>query len=404
MNTTTNKPSKEELENLMRTNHMEQIARIFGVSSNAVRKWAKKYGITIKALRYRGFTRKLESIEKGKKSIHEYYQNHISHACKKIVQMTLDGKIVNVFTSIRSVTEQGYNSRMVSKAVQGRLKTYKGFIWKVCSIENENTTLCKCHRGDGIIRVYVCKHCGLRFTSRLEIRIHKKEQHPSYNGRTLYTCKICGHTIQGKTQIKKHMTNHYLKDGYSCKFCGKKFSKRFQVAAHTARCKENPNYAKTITSQTLKIKNRLKNGMPQSTRDKISLRMKSYFASHPEAASYRYNHSSKGSWAEEYFDDLFKKESIHGYVRQYHVLRYFLDFAFIEDKIDFEVDGHQHKVDKRIVTHDKERTENLSTLGWKTIRLDWGNYQTLNQDEKREWLQSNLYPYIPHALKHLEQC
>lgn len=404
MDSATKIPSKEELESLMQNCHMEQIARLCGVTSNAVRKWAKKYGITEKAKRYSGFTRRRESIEKGKKSLHEYYQTHKSHVCKKIVQMTLDGNIVSVFESIRSVTSKGFNSRMVAKAIQRKLKTYKGFLWKACSIEDENTTLSKCRRGDGIIRVYVCRYCGLLFTSRRDIRIHKKENHHSSHEHSIYPCKICGCKIKGKRPYREHMKIHYQQEGYSCKFCGKKFSKCFQIAAHTARCKGNPNYAKTIAAQTLMTKNRLKNGMPQSTRDKISLKMKSYFAAHPEAASYRYNHSSNGSWAEEYFDNLFKKEKVHSYVRQYHVLRYNLDFAFIEDMVDFEVDGHQHIADKRIVAHDKERTENLSTLGWKTIRLNWGYYQTLPQDGKREWLQSNLYPYIPHALNQLEQC
>ena len=36
-------PSKEELSSLMKTTNWTQLGRMFGVSDNAVRKWAKKY-------------------------------------------------------------------------------------------------------------------------------------------------------------------------------------------------------------------------------------------------------------------------------------------------------------------------------------------------------------------------
>lgn len=398
MEKTSRCPKKEELEQLLSTCYMEQIARKLGVTSNAIRKWIHKYGITIKAQKHKGFTRDANSIEKGRSALIKYYRSNKSHACKMIIQMSLDGKIENLYDSIRSVSNKGFNWRMVAKAVQGKLKTYKGFLWKECAIEDASRCLSHCHRGDGIIRVYKCKHCGEIFTSRKSIRLHNKKVHSSTHVRTVYKCARCGIEIKGKRNFRMHMKNHYSQEGYHCKFCGRIFSKSHQVAAHTARCKGNPNYEDTMRAQSFRMKNRFLNGMPQSTREKISSKMKAYFSSHPEVASYKYNHSSKGSWAEEYFDSLFKEENIKGYCRQYHIIRYKLDFAFIDDKVDFEVDGHQHRADQRIVKHDKERTENLKKLGWKTIRLDWGYYQSLSLEEKRKWLQNNLYPYISHSI------
>lgn len=394
MHTNKYRPSKETLEELLKTSYMEQIARQFNVSSNAVRKWIRKFGITVEPQKHKGFSRNPESIEKGRNALIEYYKTHSGHNCKKIVQLTLNGEIVNLYDTIRSVESNGFNYHMVSKAIQKKLKTYKGFLWRVCSIENENSILSNCHRGDGMIRVYRCRYCGKLFTSRLAIRKHKKANHQFNNINVTYKCKICGTEIIGKQAFRCHMHNHYISDGYSCKFCGKTFMKRHQIAAHTARCKLNPNYKKTLEAQSRKLKGRFPNGMPQSTRDKISAKMKEYLNSHPEAASYKYNHSSKGSWAEDYFDTLFKNCGIVGYKRQFHVLRYKLDFAFISEKIDFEVDGHQHIVDKRIVKHDKERTDNLSELGWKTIRVDWGKFCSLSKEEKNKWLKVNLFPFI----------
>ena len=119
--------------------------------------------------------------------------------------------------------------------------------------------------------------------------------------------------------------------------------------------------------------------------------MKKFYAEHPESASYKYNHYSKGSWAEDYFMDLFAKENVVGWESQYHVLRYRLDFAFIEEKIDFEVDGHQHRVDARIVKHDIERTKNLEGIGWTVVRILWSDWNKMTKDEKHKWLAENLY-------------
>ena len=122
--------------------------------------------------------------------------------------------------------------------------------------------------------------------------------------------------------------------------------------------------------------------------------MKRFLSKHPASASYKREHYSKGSWAEDYFIKLFSSEGIKGYVPQYRIGRYRLDFAFPATKVDFEVDGHQHYVDKRIIKHDKERTANLKELGWKTIRLDWRFFKKLTYSERREWLLKNLYPFI----------
>lgn len=129
-------------------------------------------------------------------------------------------------------------------------------------------------------------------------------------------------------------------------------------------------------------------------RKQISDRMKKFYAEHPESASFKYNHYSKGSWAEDYFRDLFTKEGITGWEQQFHVSRYRLDFAFVDKKIDFEVDGHQHYVDKRIVEHDKVRTANLEALGWKVIRIRWSSWNAMALEQKRQWLDENLYRFV----------
>ncbi|NDD05164.1 MAG: hypothetical protein EB078_09670 [Proteobacteria bacterium] len=55
----TDRPSKEELENLVNSYPMTTIAKRYGVSDNAIRKWAKSYDIQIP--NRRGYWQKLNS-------------------------------------------------------------------------------------------------------------------------------------------------------------------------------------------------------------------------------------------------------------------------------------------------------------------------------------------------------
>ena len=50
------------------------------------------------------------------------------------------------------------------------------------------------------------------------------------------------------------------------------------------------------------------------------------------------------------------------------------------------MDGDQHYLDKRIIKHDKQRTEKLKNLGWITFRIKWSDYQRLNFDQKKEFV------------------
>ena len=251
------------------------------------------------------------------------------------------------------------------------------------------------HTQEESCRIYKCQFCSFSSPSKFKLRKHKLEVgHLKFIRDKVLVCPICSLEMTGNRKLARHIRQHQYENGYACKYCGKKFEERHQAAAHTARCKNNPNYKTTVAHDRIKIKERLKNGLPMETRAKISASMKRHFFFFFQDASYKYNHYSKGSWAEDYFRDLFEKENITGYECQYRVSRYRLDFAFIEKQIDFEVDGHQHRADKRIVLHDKERTENLLKLGWTTIRVDWSYFRSLSTDGRKEWLEKNLYPFI----------
>lgn len=205
------------------------------------------------------------------------------------------------------------------------------------------------------------------------------------------------------------MSDYNLLNIQYCKYCGKECKNKNSLIQHEIRCKENPNkidtsnswnnknkqvWNKGLTKETdervnllsKKISDSLK-GKPQhkqtsETREKISISRKKYLSNNPDKVPYLINHSSKISYPEEYFIDLFAAENIN---LKYHlqVSKYQLDFYNEDLKLDIEIDGEQHYIDKRIFKSDRERDKFLENLGWTVFRIRWSEYKSLDLDHKK---------------------
>lgn len=103
-------------------------------------------------------------------------------------------------------------------------------------------------------------------------------------------------------------------------------------------------------------------------------------------------HYRKGeaSYPELYFEDVFNKEGITGWIREKKIHRWFIDFAFEDKKIAVEIDGRQHNDPDRIEM-DKRKDEFLTSQGWKVIRIKWYNPRT-------ESGKSKLHPQVKSLL------
>lgn len=77
------------------------------------------------------------------------------------------------------------------------------------------------------------------------------------------------------------------------------------------------------------------------------------------------------SYPEKFFIDVIKNEfQEQKYVREYYILGYSLDFAWVDKKLEIEIDGDQHeKIENQI--HDQQRDKILEENGWKTLRIKW---------------------------------
>lgn len=69
-------------------------------------------------------------IMNGRKIPKEVTEKRIKTIQKAITQYTLKNKEIKQWDSAKHAEKEGYNSSSISKCCNGKLKTYKGFIWK----------------------------------------------------------------------------------------------------------------------------------------------------------------------------------------------------------------------------------------------------------------------------------
>lgn len=204
----------------------------------------------------------------------------------------------------------------------------------------------------------------------------------------MIVCKYCNKEFKSKSDYhsKRNLNKHIIHCNYNpnrinyfCKYCGLEEITPSKIASHVSICKLNPNYEKIVSSKSESGKV----GRPHSeeTKQKISKIRKEYLKNNPDKVPYLLNHSSKESYPEKYFSELFEKEKIN-VTKKHRIGLYELDFCILEKKIDIEIDGSQHYHDKKILESDKRRTAFLEKNGWSVIRINWSKYQKLNNKEK----------------------
>jgi very-short-patch-repair endonuclease len=204
-----------------------------------------------------------------------------------------------------------------------------------------------------------------------------------------------------------------------CRFCSRVAKNNNSNSQHELRCKFNPNKLKNseksekwklamasrkgncenqftrakrlglpmpkATNRYIKAKELGLECVPhkhsEETKQKISKIRIKYLEENPDKVPYKLNHYSKGrSYPENYWKSILDAHKLV-YKEQYQIYLYQLDFAFVDSKIDLEIDGEQHYLDERISLSDQRRNEYLENLGWKIIRIRWSEFQK-NKDKE----------------------
>ena len=122
----------------------------------------------------------------------------------------------------------------------------------------------------------------------------------------------------------------------------------------------------------------------QETKNKISNIRKKYLDENPDKIPYLLNHSSKISYPEKYFIECFKE--LNNIEFQYRVGRYVLDFANVDKKVYFEVDGETHYTNLKTIEIDSRRTKFLRDKGWSEYRVRWKEFKKLDESDRKNFV------------------
>jgi very-short-patch-repair endonuclease len=254
--------------------------------------------------------------------------------------------------------------------------------------------------------MYKCKFCGREFETKQQLGGHIIwcKANPNKSGK----CNFNANPV-------KHKSYNKLRDDLFCQFCGKECKNLNSLRNHERLCKLNPNrqespfvefnktrehvWNKGLTKETNATLKRSSESMKrywgehdfpnkgkkmsEEQKKKISISRSKFLKENPDKIPYLLNHSSKISYPEQYFIELFDRENID---LQYHkqVGLYQLDFYNEDKKLYLEIDGEQHYQEKSI-ERDEKRTRNLATKGWKLImRIRWAVWKTYDENEKKK--------------------
>lgn len=234
--------------------------------------------------------------------------------------------------------------------------------------------------------------------------------HDGSYGSGRFCSKRCRH-VYIALQTKRHICNFPKRKSpygtWKCTRCNLIFETRKQLQEHNHLLhpiEKNLSWNKGLSKETdvrvakycQTVKERLVSGqiipsmkgkhLSAEQKAKISISMKKFCKEHPDRVPFVLNHSSKESYPEKYFKEVFQNEKFPSFVQEMFVNGYYLDFAFQELRLYIEIDGEQHFSEKHKL-HDINRTKILKQNGWKCIcRIRWLSYQKLTKEQKRKFI------------------
>ena len=122
----------------------------------------------------------------------------------------------------------------------------------------------------------------------------------------------------------------------------------------------------------------------EETKQKIRENRLAYMKSHPESTAWRKR--NEPSYPEKCFIKFLEENGYnekHLIEREKSVFPYYIDFAFINEKVAIEIDGSQHIKDENRISKDNNKDKVLVENGWTVLRFsenlvktDWKQIKT----------------------------
>ncbi len=242
---------------------------------------------------------------------------------------------------------------------------------------------------------YQCKYCKSSFDEKNKLAGHTTwcELNPKKDNNLL-------NLNENRSELSALLKEDYEKE---CKWCKQILRlTRSKYLNHVRWCKDNPNrdfykknFSRPLTQESIKkisaaiveahkrgayIESNLKKiGKPrqkhtEETKKNISDKRKAYLATSRDKCSWsRYN--NKESVPEKKFREFAERSNLK--LKQYYIPpesdRFFeIDFANIENKIAFEINGNQHyNKDGLLKPYYKQRQDYFINLGWRVVEIHY---------------------------------
>lgn len=241
---------------------------------------------------------------------------------------------------------------------------------------------------------FICQFCGKQLSRKCNLTVHSKTCSKNPNRISLHhskddgwICSVCGEKFLTRAEHNEHKaTSHadhqnsqvHPKCLFECSYCHKQWETTIEgLKTHERYCVENPN---RVAPKSHPVSENVKKRI--SEKQKENYKGKS-----------RFNlDRSQEPYSEKYFREWLEKENIE-YKKNFHVDRFFLDFAFPDKKLYFEVNGEQHYRKmyngRDYQERDKEREYIIFQCGWKCIAtIRWSEFIVLPLDERSAYLES----------------
>lgn len=256
-------------------------------------------------------------------------------------------------------------------------------------METKNIKTTKCEDcGYDIRNNNISKHIGSKSCARNKVKTKFKAKFTVLESGDC-KCDECGF-ITNKQGIKGHYWKKHTKEGNNQEN-NIGFENGTRIAWNKGLTKEDSEIivkqaalqSKTKKSNPRKVKH------SEETKKKLSNNKISFYEKNPDKIPYRLYHSSKESYPEKLLREYFEANNITGWIQEYPFGMYSFDFAFVDKKLDVEIDGATHLLEK-VKIADKRRDEKSKSEGWRVLRF------TASE------IKSNIYECVNKILEELK--
>ena len=167
-------------------------------------------------------------------------------------------------------------------------------------------------------------------------------------------------------EIKKEINEDYkngLSIGEICKkynMSSKSYISNYVLSGKTRSLSESIKMAHKKYSKSFKH--------TEETKKKMREKRLAWMKEHPEQTAWRLKNMS---YPEKCFQKILEDNGLdkkYLIYREYSVFPYFIDFAFINEKLAVEIDGSQHLEEER-KKRDEEKDKLLMSKGWRILRI-----------------------------------